>query len=233
MSLSFQRLASITPLIKKLVNGYIRKCQNELFGDIANDYPYYNIPQLVNNHCILFYEIFKWYTKKHGDDIEFISDTEVKYNGYNSKLSTCSFENEISSQFCDTFSITFKLKSLGSKRPSFDIGYVTGDSLDKSIKDWNKELAESVNQDISWGFCFYVDSVYYLHDNSAEMSSSTTKYCVDDSIKLLFDFKDMKVRVYHNDKELDCRDLNADKLWIGLTLFNQGTILKMVDYKYD
>ena len=39
---------------------------------------YYNIPQLINHHIMLFYEEFKWYKQNHGQGLEFISDTEVK-----------------------------------------------------------------------------------------------------------------------------------------------------------
>ena len=109
MSTNFERLKQISTPIKQLVNGYIRQCQDELFGEMAADNPYYNIPQLINNHCILFYDTFAWYRGKHGDDLEFISDTEVTmYDGTPNSL--CMFENVISSAFCDRFEITFKTK---------------------------------------------------------------------------------------------------------------------------
>ena len=56
MSNSFERLRTILPKVKFLVNGYIRICiQNKLFKQQSMEKAYYNIPQLINNHCILYY----------------------------------------------------------------------------------------------------------------------------------------------------------------------------------
>ena len=77
MSFSIERLKAAPVSTKLLINGYMRECQQSLFGAVSKQNPYYSIPQLVNNHCILFYELFTWYHKKHGDGIEFISDTKI------------------------------------------------------------------------------------------------------------------------------------------------------------
>ena len=127
----FERLKYIPISTKYLIHGFIRKCQTELFGEIAVENPYYNIPPLINNYCLLFYEIFTWYRKKCGDGIEFLSDTEVKVNEFRGWTS-CIIGSQISNKICDKFSITFKIKSFGDGQscPTFDIGYVTADSLE-------------------------------------------------------------------------------------------------------
>ena len=91
--MAFERLKSIANPTKDLINGYIRVCQNELFGDIAIENPYYNIPPLINNHCILFYEAYTWYKKRHGNGIEFLSNIEVVSS--ETGWSCCILDNEI------------------------------------------------------------------------------------------------------------------------------------------
>ena len=148
-----------------MINGYIRECQDNLFGDFAEENPYFNIPELINNHCILFYELLTWYKTKHGDSIEFISDTEVKLTGEHVDFKTCMLDTAISNGFCDKFDITFKAKDFGKENKiGFDIGYSFGESLESSIADWNEELGYGDNAAASKGFCFLVGSLYYVAD---------------------------------------------------------------------
>ena len=234
MMSAFQRLKQINPKIKDLVNGYIRIYQNELFGEIAKENPYYYIPQLVNNHCILFYEIFTWYKKHEDDSVEFISDTEVKLKS--AKWSNCMFESEITDKMCRTFSATFKIISFGddTSEPDFCIGYAKGDTLEASIKNWNYCLGEeyNTNTSASWAFCddelLYSADGYDLQDVSQSMH-----YSQGDLLRISFDFEEKKAKIYRNDEEQDCRDLTTTKLWIGISLFYKGSHVQMVEYKYD
>lgn len=241
MSHSFERLKYISIPIKDLINGYIRRCQIQLFGDIANTITYYNIPELINIHCILFYDIFTWYRKKHGNGIEFISDTEVKMNQATDKSNgrsdaVCMLATKISNQFCDQFSITFKSKSFAIEEIflAFDIGYVVardGLDLEESVKDWNHELGSQSNKDTSFAFSIYNDELYYMTDSIAHYLRDI-HYSLGDSISLLFDFQRKVVWFYHNYKVMDCRSINGDAFWIGLCLMKKDTIIEMVDYKF-
>ena len=58
---TFPHSKRINARIKDLINGYIRECQAELFGDLVMENAYYNIPQLINTHCMAFYEVLTWY----------------------------------------------------------------------------------------------------------------------------------------------------------------------------
>ena len=112
MSISFDRLKAVSIHTKLWINGYIRECQETLFGEIVKENPYFNIPQLVNNHCILFYELFKWYKQKHGRGIKFLSDTEVvreeEETGGNP---VCMIKNSVPNACCDGFDVSFKIKN--------------------------------------------------------------------------------------------------------------------------
>ena len=99
-SSSFERLRKVATPTKHLINGYIRESQVQLFDDIAINNPYYNIPQLINNHCMLFYHVFTWYKEKHGDGVEFVSETKVNMTETSDTLwapALCMFKSKISS----------------------------------------------------------------------------------------------------------------------------------------
>ena len=233
MCASLKRLESMSISTKHLINGYIRLCQNKLFNDSIRNQAYYNIPALIYTYCILYYDTLTWYKNKHGNNLEFISDTEVKSNDVD-YAAICMFENEISNEFCDTFSITFKMKS-GAIRTKmnapFLIGYSTGNSLEKSIIDWNKPLGGIMNKDTR-SFC--VGSfLAYFENGRSDLMPEFIRYSVGDLIKLLFDFKDKKVNVYQNDKSLGHQDLDVEKLWVGLCLTKPDTIIQMIAYQYD
>ena len=131
--------------IKQLIHGWIRQQQNDLFADKAIINPFYNIPPLVINCCILFYQTMILYIEQYGQDLDFLSSTEVRLSRRkSSKWSTCVFQEEISNQFCNECSITFKIKSYGDNMNYFDfhIGYITGDSINGSISNWNEALGQ-------------------------------------------------------------------------------------------
>ena len=238
MATSFRRLGCIGSRTKDLINGYIRECQEKLFGELASNNPYYNIPQLVNNHCMLFYELFTWYKRQYGDGIHFISDTVVtviKSAGRSGIWPTCMFENVISKQVCDKFSITFKIKSFGTVKsyPDFYIGYSTGDTLPASIKNWNQQLGECENTKTSKSWGIYNTRLCISRDGRAWYTiKQGMKYALDDLLKVVFDFKEQKVTIYQNDKEEDSQELMETRLWIGLSFYNRGETVEMVEYRY-
>ena len=231
---SFERLKGINAKTKDLINGYIRQCEIELFEDLINENPYYHIPPLINNYCILFYDIFTWYKKQHGDAIQLISDSEVKQIA--NDWSTCVFENVISGEICDKFSVTCKVVAFGDDRdgPYFCIGYATGDTLEESMKDWNDAIGgDDATTSASWGFADNELHVAALDDTFSLMDSVHINWTCGDLVKISFDFIKNKTIVYHNDKELDSQVLHSNKLWIGLSLYYKGSQMEMVQYKYD
>lgn len=232
---TFERLKQIDPKIKDLVNGYIRMCQNQLFGEMTKQSAYYNIPQLINNHCLLFYETFTWYNKDQHYNLEFISDTEVKVADTHD-WSTCMFANEISDKICKKFSAVFEIIEFGECEFGlyFCVGYTTSSSLEESIKDWHEPLGENENTftSVSWAFC----DTFLQHSADArefQDVSDDMQYAHGDLLKISFNFIDKTAKIYHNDVEKDCRDLTTFKLWIGLSLFYKGTQIKLIEYKYD
>ena len=244
-SSSFNRLKNIALPTKNLINGYIRLCEKELFADIAEDNPYYNIPQLINNHCMLFYEIFAWFRKYCGAELEFLSDTEVtmgeKEKSRNYVWLTCMFENMISSDICDAFSISFKIQSFGKglyddkmrTTPDFYIGYTKGDTLEESIKDWEQQLGENENAETSSSWCFNEGNVSHSGEGDKFKKVKDISYEVGDILKIEFDFMKQEVKVYHNDEEADCRKLLTDKVWVGVSLGYPGETVEMIGYKYQ
>ena len=233
MAFSFDRLKHISIPTKHLINGYIRNCQAQLFGEIAANNPYYNIPQLINNHCILFYELFTWYKNDKQQGVKFISDTEAKSiaDGW----TTCLFENVISNDICDKFSITFKVISfrMNKDTPDFDIGYTLENTIEESMKEWYSPLGEGNNKQTSasWNICG--STLYSYTRRGLSTVKMNVKYSVGDTFRLLFDFKEKKVKIYYNDEENDCENLNVTKLWVGMSLYYKGSQIKMIEYKYD
>ena len=237
----FARLKTIDSRTKDLINGYIRECQNdhELFGKRALENPYYNIPQLVNNHCVLFYETFTWYKQQFGKGLKFLSNNKVTLQQVDRWCwRTCMFENKISSSFCNKFNISFAIRSYGSSRstPDFYIGYTTGETLESSIKNWQHQLGEkqNINTSCSWGFCG--DALYYSGKGKEfcyVTRAGTIKYALHDILRLEIDFQAKKARMYYNDKEKDCRNMKVNTVWIGLSFANEGETVEMIQYKYD
>ena len=240
MSTSFKRLKTISVLTKNLINGYIRIQQRELSFDLMTDNPYYNIPQLVNNYCMLFYEEFRWYQQKHGRGVEFLSPTKIEINTDLREASTCLFENEISNELCDKFSFTFELM-YGSNWDLFwfYIGYATGHSIEESITNWDQPLGEEHNDKTSWGWIISDDELWHSGDGHVmEDIAEEIDYSLGDLIKVSLNFKETTARIYHNEKELNCQDLTVGKLWVGVsfkmvTFYHKGGSVEMVDYKYD
>ena len=236
MSVSFERLKQISATTKDLINGYIRKCQMQLFEDIAIRNSYYNIPPIINNYCMLFYEVFTWYRKQCGDGIEFLSDTEVTVNSNIGYWSSCILKNKISKQICNKFSIAFKINSFGMKQtyPTFDIGYTIGNSLEESVKNWNQEFGTGENEKTSWAFSFYRGYTYYIgKPGRSRPNSEMMEYKLGDMIELVFDLNCKRVYVYHNEQERDGAYLKADTFWVGLCFVNQGATIELINYRYD
>ena len=230
----FERLKSIAVPTKDLINGYIRHCQHELFGDMAIKNPYYNIPQLINNHCMLFYEVWKWYRKHHGKGLKFNSDTEVTADWHHS-WNTCMLEKTISNAFCNKFSITFKVKTDGGPCDVY-IGYATGDTLETSILNWNQLLGDGENSSTSYAWDIWNDELYFTGGGQEPECVSNDiegviSYSEGDLFKLVFDFRRKEVTIYHNSKEMDYNDLKATKLWVGVSIYNDT--IEMVKYEYD
>ena len=245
-----ERLKSVGNHTKSLINGYIRSSQFNLFGDIVNENPYYNIPGLIHYHIMLFYEAFTWYKEKYGDGLKFISDTEVKLEknpGEHEALwPTCLFGNELSDTVCDKFSISFKIKAFGSD-PDFEgleccdfyIGYLfgnTNDTIPSSITNWYDQLGQYSIKNTSYSWGFYKNELKYSHGETVwhqVENDCESEWKIGDIIRLLFDFKKKKVRVYHNDKQRDCVEMKGTNLWIGLSFHDNGSQIEMIDYKYD
>ena len=234
---TFQRLKQIDTKTKNLINGYIRECQDKLFGDVACENAYYNIPQLINTHCMAFYEIFTWYKQNPSKNLQFISDSEVtikKQSGWR----ICLFENVISNEICNKFSITFKLISFGDSRKKLDfcIGFTTANTLEESVINWNQCLGEEDNKTTSASWAFWQSSLIYNgkgYSGKHVQKSGSMNYSIGDLFKVSFDFQAQDVKLHHNDKEVDSKPLITTKLWIGLSLKFKGNQIKMVEYKYD
>ena len=213
---------------------------------MAEDNPYYNIPHLINNHCMLFYELFTWYKKNHGQELKFLSDTEVtvgeKVKDRQYEWLTCVFDSVISSDICNKFNMTFKIKSFGKAfgaaatlrtTPDFYIGYTEKETLEESIKNWDYQLGESDNASTTSSWCFSEQAIYHSGDGDHFRRVKDASFAVGDSLKIAFDFIGKNVKIYHNDIEGDRRELTTDKVWIGLSLVYPQETVEMIEYKYE
>ena len=176
---------------------------------------------------------FSWYKEKHGERLDFLSDTEVMVKDFG--WSVCMFENQISNEICDKFDITFKIISFGGDGSHLDfcIGYATGNTLEESIQDWGTCLGEEDNSDTSASWAFWASSLLYNGFGDYGNINNSINYSTDDLLRILFDFKAKTVKVYHNGKEKNSKDLKATKFWIGLSMRYEGNQITMVEYKYD
>ena len=143
------------------------------------------------------------------------------------------FENKISNEICNSFSITFKVISFGDNRKFLDfcIGHTTGETLEDSIMDWNKCLGEGINAATSSSWAFWRNAL--LCNGIYIKLPGFMDYSRGDFFKISFDFREKQVKIYHNNKECDCKDLTVTKLWVGLSLRFVGTHIEMIEYKYD
>ena len=187
----------------------------------------------MNNHCILFYEIFTWYKNDKQKGVKFISETEVK--AIKNVWTTCIFDNEISDKICNRFSITFQVISFGDERvePDFDIGYTLENTIEESMKNWTSPIGEGQNKHTSTCWNCGNSRLYHSCSNGWSTVQKNLKYSLGDIFTMLFDFKEEKVKIYYNDQEKDCKDLNVTKLWVAISLFYTGNHVKVIDYKYD
>ena len=242
MTTFFDRVESISDSTKYLINGYIRQCQNELFGDFVIYNPYYNIPQPVNNLCMLFYQLWTWHKQNYGQGLKFLSDTEVTTEE-DGIWSTCLFENVISHAICDRFSITFKIKSFGKwepgdmvdkETPDFYIGYTTGQTIDDSILNWHHQLGEDKNALTSCAWNVYGNALYFFGEGrSFAKVARSLDYAIGDLLKLVIDFEGKTITIYYNDIEANSRKLDVKQLWIGFSIAFFHNTIEMVHYKYD
>eukprot|EP01084_Bolivina_argentea_P209043 356177_1 len=57
----FQKRNNVNNKSKLIVYGYLREFQNNTFGEISKINPYYNMPQIVENICLIYYYLYdKW-----------------------------------------------------------------------------------------------------------------------------------------------------------------------------
>ena len=111
--------------------------------------------------------------------------------GISKQCSTCLLENEISNKLCDKFSIAFKLRSYGDDDDYFDfyIGYATADSIDESIKDWNRSFGEYDNDQTSWGWIIFDDELLHSGDGHSILEiDKGLDYSLGDLVRISFNF---------------------------------------------
>eukprot|EP01084_Bolivina_argentea_P209045 356180_1 len=57
----FQNLNNVNDQSKLIVYGYLREFQNDTFYEISKLNPYYNVPEIVQNICLIYYHAYdKW-----------------------------------------------------------------------------------------------------------------------------------------------------------------------------
>ena len=233
---TFDRLKFVTFQTKDLINGYIKDCQDQLFGDIAIDNPYYNIPQPVNNHIMLFNGIFTWYRSKYGKGLKLVSNTAVTVQEMDEdefSAKTCMFANVISKELCNKFSITFKIEHPDKSREvDVHIGHTKESSLEESIKDWNQPLGYFNNMMTTCKWNIYSDGVYFSGEDTYFKKVREIKYTNGDLFKVIFNFEGMQVAIHHKEDEVDLRELCVTKLWIGCSIFCPGDKVEMIEYKF-
>ena len=223
---------------QSLINGYIREYQHNVFGALVNVNTYYTIPELVNNHCMMFYDPLRWYTKKVGPGIEFISERIVKKSVCDNGWSTCVLGYKISKDLCNKFDITFRLNSFGStdeddyNYPYFYLGFVTGKSIKKSIKKWNQAIGHGSNT-ATRGWCISINKIYsvgFFNSGILDRDGKRCQFAVGDIFRISFDFEYKQVALFYNDQQVDLRKLKTKKLWIALSFALKNEIIEIIDY---
>lgn len=184
---------------------------------------------------MLFYEVFRWYKTQHGKELNFVSGTRIKLGKNAKNWSTCLFENDVSNQFCDKLTIQFEFKSFSKHSPAFVIGYATGDSIEQSISEWECPLGGGDMKHTSFGWLMsgYNTLAHAGNGHQLEMISMSMKYSEGDIFTIIFDFIEKEIVLHRNKIELNCQDFNADKIWIGVSMYGEGTEIELIDYEYD
>ena len=113
------------------------------------------------------------------------------------------------------------------------LGYTLTNTIEESMKDWYSPLGESGNRhtSMSWNPCS--TGLYHCGPLGVRTAQAYLAYSLGDTFTILYDFKEKKVKFYHNSLERDCQDLNLTKLWIGISLYYVGSHVEMIKYEYD
>eukprot|EP01084_Bolivina_argentea_P209042 356176_1 len=54
----FHKLNNVNDKSKLIVYGYLREFQNDTFHEICKVNPYYNIPEIIQNICVIYYHLY-------------------------------------------------------------------------------------------------------------------------------------------------------------------------------
>ena len=98
------------------------------------------------------------------------------------------------------------------------------------MKIWSTCMGEAENRNSSAAWAFYKTHLFY---KGSRVLSGSMKYSPRDLFRISFDFEENTVKVYQNNEEKDCQDLESTEFWIGLSMIYEGNQIKMVEYKYD
>ena len=168
------------------------------------------IPKEIKDLIHLFGKFyFKWNHGSNGDNYVFPDDPmKIKYNG-NGQWSMLALKDYVLSiEQCDKFEWELRIDDIDHEedRYIFGMGFVSH-PISESIQRWDQRLKQDLaTREKQWGT--------YINNERGEIckANGLTKFespkainmKVGSRFKLIFDFKEKKCSIYHNDEFCGC-----------------------------
>eukprot|EP01084_Bolivina_argentea_P088006 158876_1 len=231
------KLAKINQETKYIVFGYTREIHK-----------YFNVPIVIIHVIVLYYyDDFKFYTVKHGEDLAFPTDQIVKKEfsvpSIFAHWKSCIYGIQINDKQCNVFTVKIKWTTT-SAHMGFFIGYITS-TIDESIKHWNEHIADTEtdpnNAKYSIGIHVYPGGgggyeqglyCYDKNDQSKKLSyAPSNAFKSGDIFTISFNFMDNQFTIHHNDLIAEILSLNDCKqIALAFSLYDMGDQIEIIKH---
>ena len=212
------------------------------------------IPIDIIQLSILFLKSMSFYEEEHGDGIEFIEDTRTvilkNARFFQTNINkTCLFGDWISAEYCDKYKINLKWNESGMQHNYFGVdhrfmmGFIFGETIQDSIKNFNSRLGMKENRKYSKGiFCGSEYHTFFVYENNYHLTCYNEDWnhiiqsnpIEGDIFSIEFDFIDDEYNVYRNDILQHSLDLQGHrKVMVGITLFYPGHSVTVKDWMFE
>eukprot|EP01084_Bolivina_argentea_P088491 159761_1 len=109
----FQKLSNVNHRSKLIVYGYVREFQNDTFDEMSTVNPYYNIPEIIQNICLIYYHVYDIWDSQYIANVHTLNE-EIQCIEHTGRLSYKSSFCSIIAD-CGKYHWKFKLKHVPMK----------------------------------------------------------------------------------------------------------------------
>ena len=233
----FERVKKVNKRDSLIVYGYLRECEKDLFSELRESNPYYNLPEIMQNVCLIYYHIAdEWDPKYVGVHhkltkdrlcIENISKDDDESSSYGTLIASSPGIykwklrlNHVPNLNYSYWAVIIGIwKTKSSKEPVLDTSFAS--ITTKKTYPW------------SWGYAF--DAMNGTLVNSSGTNAKTGgeygKKCkTGDIIEIILDFDKLTLKFNINDQDMGIAhsDIEDTEYRVALSTGFDAPIIEMI-----